>query len=102
MSFGETEKLFQGIPLSHIGSGTRLEILGGCQNCSGNFWDFSGRKAGNIPEQPEPLWYLFAEEKHCSKIVLGCIQNCFSGYWNYSRHIEIIWDLSDAEKCLRE
>jgi hypothetical protein len=56
--------LFQGIPLSQIGFGTRLEILGGYQNCSGNFWDFSGIKTENVPELPEPLWLLFAEEKH--------------------------------------
>src|SRR3990170_959605 len=37
MSFGETEKLFQGIPLSQYGFGTCLIILGGCQNHSGNF-----------------------------------------------------------------
>ena len=101
-SSGKTEKLFQGIPLSQIGSGTRLEILGGCQKCSGNFWEFSGTKTGNVPEQPEPIWLLFAEEKHCSRIVSECVQNCFSEYWNCSRHTEIIWDLSDAEKCLRE
>jgi hypothetical protein len=47
--------LFQGIPLSQIGLGTRLEILGGCQNHSGNFWDFSRGKTGNVPEQPEAL-----------------------------------------------
>ena len=61
-SFGKTEKLFQGIPLSQIGFGTRLEILGGCQNHSGNFWDFFGGKTGNVSDQPEPLWLLFAEE----------------------------------------
>ena len=68
-SSGETEKLFQGIPLSQIGSGTRLEILGGCQKCSGNFWEFSGTKTGNVPEQPEPIWLLFAEET--------LFRNCF-------------------------
>ena len=96
-SSGKTKKLFQGIPLSQISFGTRLEILGGCQKCFGNFWEFSGIKTGNVPELPEPLWLLFAEEKHCSGIVLECVQNCFSGYWNYSRHTEIIWDLTDAE-----
>ena len=55
-SSGKTEKLFQGIPLSQIGFGTCLEILGECQNHSGNFWEFSGMKTGNVPEQPEPLW----------------------------------------------
>ena len=43
-SFGKTKKLFWSIPLSQNGFGTRLEILGGCQNCSGNFCDFSGEK----------------------------------------------------------
>jgi hypothetical protein len=41
------------MPLSQNGFGTHLEILGGCQNCSGNFWDFSGEKKGNVPEMPE-------------------------------------------------
>jgi len=48
MSSGKTEKLFQGIPLSQIGFGTRLIILGGCQNHSGNFLEFSGMKTGNV------------------------------------------------------
>ena len=64
MSFGETEKLFQGIPLSQIGFGTHLEILGGCQNCCRNFWEFFGIKTGNVPELPEPVWLLFADENH--------------------------------------
>ena len=63
-SSGKTEKLFQSIPLSQIGFGTRLEIPGGCQNCSGNFWDFFGIKTGNVPELPEPVWLLFADENH--------------------------------------
>ena len=54
-SLGETEKLFQSIPLSQIGFGTRMEILGGCQICSGNFWDFFGIKTGNVSELPEPV-----------------------------------------------
>jgi hypothetical protein len=62
MSSGETEKLFQGIPLSQNGFGTCLIILGGCQNHSGNFWEFSGRKTGNVPGLPEPLQMLFADE----------------------------------------
>src|SRR3990170_3215348 len=62
MSSGETEKLFQGIPLSQNGFGTCLLILGGCQNHSGNFWEFSGRKTGNVPGLPEPLQMLFADE----------------------------------------
>jgi hypothetical protein len=64
MSFGETEKLFRGIPLSQIGFGTCLIILGGCQNHSGNFLEFSGMKTGNVPELPEPLQMLFADENH--------------------------------------
>jgi hypothetical protein len=36
--------LFRNISLSQNDFGTRLEILGGCQNCSGNFWDFSREK----------------------------------------------------------
>jgi hypothetical protein len=56
--------LFQGIPLSQIGFGTRLIILGGSQNHSGNFWEFSGIKTENVEELPEPLWLLFADENH--------------------------------------
>ena len=62
MSFGEIEKLFRDILLSKIGFGTCLIILGGCQNHSGNFWEFSGRKTGNVPGLPEPLQMLFADE----------------------------------------
>jgi hypothetical protein len=63
-SSGKTEKLFQGIPLSQIGFGTRLIILGGCQNHSGNFWEFFGIKTKNVPDLPEPVWLLFADENH--------------------------------------
>ena len=64
MSFDETEKLFQGIPLSQIGFGTCLIILGGCQKRSGNFLEFSGKITGNVLELPEPLQMLFADENH--------------------------------------
>jgi hypothetical protein len=64
MSFGETEKLFQGIPISQNGFGTYLIILGGCQNHSGNFLEFSGMKTGNVSELPEPLQMLFADDNH--------------------------------------
>ena len=64
MSFDETEKLFQGIPLSKIGFVTCLIILGGCQNHSGSFLEFSGIITGYAPELPEPLQMLFADENH--------------------------------------
>jgi hypothetical protein len=71
-SFDETEKLFRGIPLNQIGFETTcLIILGGYQNHSGNFLEFSGMKTGNVPELPEPLWLLFAEEN----IVLELFRN---------------------------
>ena len=76
-SSGETEKLFQGIPLSQIGSGTCLEILQGCQNHSGKLWSFSWEKTENVPEQPEPLWLLFAEET--------LFRNCFG------MHSKLFW-----------
>src|SRR3989337_1485947 len=96
MSSGDTEKLFQRIPKSQNGFGILLIILGGCQNHSGNFWEFSGIKTGNVPELPEPLWLLFAEEKHCSGNDSECIPNYFSGYWNYSKtHINLS-ELTDA------
>ena len=64
MSFGETEKLFRDILLSQIGFGTCLIILGGCQSHSGNFLEFSGIKAGIVPELSVPVWLLFADEIH--------------------------------------
>ena len=64
MSFGEIEKLFWDILLSQIGFGTCLIILGGCQNHSGSFLEFSEIKTGNVPELPEPLQMRFADENH--------------------------------------
>ena len=64
MSFGKTEKLFQRIPLSQIGFRKCLIILGGCQNYSGNFWEFFGIKNGNVSELPESVWLLFIDENH--------------------------------------
>ena len=64
MSFGETEKLFRNILLSQISFGTCLIILGGCQNHSGSFLEFSEIKTGNVPELPEPLQMRFADENH--------------------------------------
>ena len=64
MSFDETEKLFQGIPLSQIGFSTCLIVLGGCQNHSGSFLEFSEIKTGNVLELPEPLQMRFADENH--------------------------------------
>ena len=64
MSFDETEKLFRDILLSQIGFGTCLTILGGCQSHSRNFLEFSEMKTGNVPELPEPLQMLFADENH--------------------------------------
>ena len=64
MSFDDTEKLFRDIPLSQIGFGKCLIILGRCQNHSGSFLEFSEIKTGNVPELPEPLQMLFADENH--------------------------------------
>ena len=64
MSFDETKKLFQGIQLSQIGFDTCLIILGGCENYSGNFWEFFGIKTENVPELLEPLQMCFADENH--------------------------------------
>ena len=55
MSFGETEKVVSGYVLSKNGFGTCLIILGGCQNHSGNFLEFSEIKTGNVPELQEPV-----------------------------------------------
>ena len=64
ISFDDTEKLFRDTPLSQIGFGTCLIILGGCQNHSGSFLEFSEIKTGNVPELPEPLQMRFADENH--------------------------------------
>ena len=58
------KKLFRGMPLSQNGFGTCLIILGGCQNHSGNFLEFLEIKTGNVPELPEPVQMLFADENH--------------------------------------
>jgi hypothetical protein len=70
----------------------------GPQSLLENFWDFSGIKTGNVPELSEPLWLLFAEEKHCSGIVLECVQSCFSGYWNYSKTHRNIFGINGHRK----
>ena len=97
MSSGETEKLFQGIPLSQNGFGTCLIILGGCQNHSGNFWEFSGRKTGNVPGLPEPLQMLFADEitklelfQNALKIILVGTGNVLSPhkYFQFERTLK--------------
>ena len=80
MSFDETKKLFQGIPLSQIGFGTCLIILGGCQSHSGNFLEFSGIITGYAPERPEPLQMLFVDENHQTGIVSEHVENHFGGY----------------------
>ena len=58
------KKLFRGMPLSQNGFGTCLIILGGCQNHSGNFLEFSEIKTENVSELPVPLWLFFADEIH--------------------------------------
>ena len=85
MSFDETEKLFQGIPLSQIGFGTCLIILGGCQNYSGSFLEFFEIKTGNVPELPEPLQMRFADENHYNGIVPERVENYYGGYWKCSK-----------------
>jgi len=52
------------MPLSQNGFGTCLIILGGCQNHSGNFLEFSEIKTENVSELPVPLWLFFADEIH--------------------------------------
>ena len=64
MSFGETEKLFRDTPLSQVGFGTCPIILGGCENHSGSFLEFSEIKTENVLELPVPLWLFFADEIH--------------------------------------
>jgi hypothetical protein len=52
--------LFWSKPLSQKGFGTRLELFGGTRIVLGT----SGEKTGNVPEQPEMLCLLFADENH--------------------------------------
>ena len=92
------KKLFRGMPLSQNGFGTCLIILGGCQNHSGNFLEFSEIKTENVSELPVPLWLFFANEIHLSEIVSERIQNHFSGYWNYSKTHRNIFGFSGREK----
>jgi hypothetical protein len=63
-SFGKTEKLFRSKPLSQKGFGKRLELLEGARIVLGTSGNFSEKKTGSVPELPEPLWLLFAEENH--------------------------------------
>jgi hypothetical protein len=63
-SFGKTKKLFWSKPLSEKGFRHVPGNFWRCQNCSGNFWNFSGEKTENVPEQPEMSWLLFADENH--------------------------------------
>jgi hypothetical protein len=90
--------LFRDFPLSQIGFGTCLIILGGCQNHSGNFLEFSG-KTGNVPELPEPLWLLFAEEitnpelfRNVLKIILVGTENVLSPH----KYFQFIWTLKNV------
>src|SRR3989337_1265758 len=94
---GKTEKLFRDIPLSQIGFGTCLIIFGGCQNHSGNFWEFSEMKTGNVPELPEPLQMLFADEitklelfQNALKIILVGTGNVLSPhkYFQFERTLK--------------
>jgi hypothetical protein len=78
------------------------KFLEGARMILGTSGIFSEKETGSAPELPEPLWLLFAEEKHCSENVSECVQNCFSGYWNYSKTHRNFSELTDAEKCLHE
>jgi hypothetical protein len=42
----------------------QLELFGGTKIVLGTSGIFPERKTGNVSEQPELLWLLFAEEKH--------------------------------------
>ena len=61
------------------------KLLEGARIVLGTSGIFLEKKPRNVPELPEPLWLLFADENHWSKNVSECVQNCFSGYWNYSK-----------------
>jgi hypothetical protein len=69
-----------------------MEIIRGSQNWSGNFWEFSERKTGNVPKLPLPLLLLFADENYHAENVSEHAQNNFRGYqkcsgtfWNFER-----------------
>src|SRR3989337_2229489 len=57
----------------------RMEIIRGSQNWSGNFWEFSERKTGNVPKLPLPLLLLFADENYHTENVLEHAENNFRG-----------------------
>src|SRR3990170_7873115 len=59
-----------------------LIILGGCQNHSGNFWEFSEMKTGNVPELPEPLQMLFADEITKLELFLNALKIILVGTGN--------------------
>ena len=63
-SFGKTEKLFRSKPLSQIGFSTCLELFGGARIVLATSGIFPEKKTGNVPEQSEMLWLLFADENH--------------------------------------
>ena len=64
MSFGETEIVVSGYAIKSKWFRTCLIILGGCQNHSGNFLEFSEIKIGNVLELQEPVQMLFVDENH--------------------------------------
>ena len=97
MSFSETEKLFQGIPLSQIGFARCLIILGGCQNHFGNFLEFSEIKTENVSEPPVPLW-PFSQMKFTNlKLFQNKSKIILVGTGIILRPTEIFSDLVDAK-----
>ena len=76
-SFGKTEKLFRSIPLSQIGFGTRLEILGGARIVLKTSGIFPEKKPGNVPELPEPLGVYYTT--YSCRLVLGLQAQSFVG-----------------------
>jgi hypothetical protein len=70
--------------LSQKGFSTGLEYFGGARFFLGTSTLLLERKTENVPEQPEMLWLLFAEENHSSRNVSERIQNYLGGYWKCS------------------
>ena len=96
------KKLFRGMPLSQNGFGTCLIILGGCQNHSGNFLEFSEIKTENVSELPVPLW-LFSRMKFTNlKLFQNESKIILVGTGIILRPTEIFSDLVDAKNCLHE
>ena len=85
ISFDDTEKLFWDTPLSQIGFGTCLIILGGCQNHSGIFLEFSEIKTGNVRSCRSHFRCVSQMKITKTGIFSEHVENYYGGYWKCSK-----------------